>query len=541
VKPRQQDRWNLKLLRGVIPLIAVRLSIRRSMKMRNLYYQTLTQLSFWCVLGFTGDAWCNSIPKSQAKTIRPSVEAKAPLPNLSKVQTGSLQVQFPEQVSDRRERSHHAKDLNLTDSSLRLRDLHDHSQHSQTAFAPPRVVVQDAGTSTQFTPISPIQHSSSVDKGCWQAPIATCSYSRSKIQINQAESFEPSDPELGNLRVSPIEEATENTQNNETAENNQDNQDTELGTIRAEEVTPEPVSGAVDPDLGIIRLQEPSIPQAPPDVAELPVAPRQPSLFLIPRIDYFQTTNVFSNLDPRRDGLIRTGISLFYTPTLGPKTFLVSAIDANLLRYSNFGRLSSNNSNNIVRSLNYDELSLRVGLYQRLSPRMSGEIGWTNQKLFRSDIGLRQIFGGERFLNDNSIRLELSRQDPLLPRLALNTFYQLRWSLVDSGDLKQFAATDPESAKNRSRLLNSFIGTLSYAINPRLQAALDYQFTWSHFTQQDRDDLYHQLVGRLTYNFTPRNQVTVFTGFSFGSSTNERIDFNSFIFGVGLSFNLPLF
>jgi hypothetical protein len=538
MKLRQQDRWNLKLLRGVTPLIAVRLSIRKSVEMRSLYYQTLAQLSLWCVLGCTGNAWCNSIPKDRAKPTKHSFEAKATFSNPSKIQTGGLQVQFPERVSDRHEISHNATDLNLTSSSLRLRDLQDNSDRSQGDVTSPKFVAQDIGTSTQFAPIVPIQGSSSVYEGCWQAPIATCSYSPSKVRINQAESFEPSDPELGNLRVSPIEEATEDSQNNETVENNQDNQDTELGTIRAEEVTPEPVSGAVDPDLGIIRLQEPSIPQAPPDVAELPAAPRQPSLFLIPRIDYFQTTNVFSNLDPRRDGLIRAGVSLFHTPTLGPKTFLVSAIDANLLRYSNFGRLSSNS---IIRSLNYDELSLRVGVYQRLSPRMSGEIGWTNQKLFRSDIGLRQIFGGERFLNDNSIRLELSRQDPLSPRLALNTFYQLRWSLVDSGDLRKFAATDPESTKNRSRLLNSFIGTLSYAINPRLQAALDYQFTWSHFTQQDRDDLYHQLVGRLTYNFTPRNQVTVFTGFSFGSSTNERIDFNSFIFGVGLSFNLPLF
>jgi hypothetical protein len=320
------------------------------------------------------------------------------------------------------------------------------------------------------------------------------------------------DPEIGDLRLSPIPET----------------EVTELGVLNIQPIPSDPTIGAGDPELGTLRLQERTTPQPP---IALPARPRQPSAFLLARADYFKTSNVFSDIDPVDDGLIRAGLTFFYAPPIAPKTFLITSIDANLIRYAELGRYRERFDNGAFtgrfRSLNYDELRFRVGVFHRITPRLSGEIGWSNQKLFESREGLQQIFGGREFFGDNSVRLELSRQDQLSPRLSLNTFYQFRWSLANPDE--------------RSRILNSFIATLGYRLNPRLQTGIDYQFTWSHFTKQERDDLYHQLVARITYNLTPRTQLNAFSGFSFGNSTDSRIDFNSFIFGVGLVVNLPLF
>jgi outer membrane protein TolC len=49
------------------------------------------------------------------------------------------------------------------------------------------------------------------------------------------------------------------------------------------------------------------------------------------------------------------------------------------------------------------------------------------------------------------------------------------------------------------------------------------------------------VLARFTYTFTPSTQFNVFGGYSFGASTESTIKYNSFIFGIGLSFNLPLF
>lgn len=504
MKCNRTDRkcWILQDLRNVRPLFIVQPNLSKTKVLRILNYKLPGRLGFWFILGFAGNAWCNPIPVYQMNLAKNTIAATVIPLKASPVLTENSEMKFPGRSADLREISHSATDLKSTSSFLRLRDLQGSTigrgvdVTHETAQTNGRSQALDRSTDRSSSGMVVSQSSSVAQNQCWRVPIAECFYFQSRVRLNpeQAEA-EVVDPELGVLRISPIE-----------GENN------ELGSIQAEELAIEPTSGALDPDLGILRLQERTTLQPP---VVFPTTPRQPTVFLIPRIDYFQTSNVFSDVDPVDDGLIRTGATLFYAPPLGSRTFLITSIDANLIRYSNLG------------DLNYDEFRLRAGIYQRLTARMSGEIGWSNQKLFRSDTGLRQIFGGERFINDNSIRFELSRQDSLSPRLALNTFYQFRWSFVDPDD--------------RSRLLNSVIATLSYRLSPKLQTALDYQFTWSHFTQQDRDDLYHQLVGRLTYNFTQRGQLNVFTGFSFGNSTDDRIDFNSFIFGVGLTFNLPLF
>ncbi|WP_190376159.1 hypothetical protein [Leptolyngbya sp. FACHB-17] len=350
---------------------------------------------------------------------------------------------------------------------------------------------------------------------CWRSLSANCTYTTSRIRIGatsqppaqgeEVAQAEPSSPdaELGDLRITPAP-------------------DPELGDLKVQPIAADPPVGASDPELGTLRIQERTVPEIP---IALPNRPRQPSAYLLLRTDYFNSSNVFSDVEPISDGLLRTGLTFFYAPPIGSKTFLITSFDANLIRYGRLGQYRSINGS--IESLNYDELRLRAGIFHRITPRLSGEIGWSNQKLFTSARGLQQFFSGREFFGDNSFRVELSRQDTLSPRLSLNTYYQFRWSFANPDD--------------RSRILNSLITTLGYSVSQKLQVAIDYQFTWSHFTQQARDDLYHQLLGRVTYNLTPRTQVNLFSGFSFGHSSDQRIDFNGFLFGAGIVFSLPLF
>jgi hypothetical protein len=336
---------------------------------------------------------------------------------------------------------------------------------------------------------------------CWRVIHEDCTFATSSIRLAQAA---PVDPELGILRLRRQLRPG----------------DPELGTFQLKPLT---LEEATDPELGIPILREKPLDQRPP----APRVARQPSVYLLLRADYFRTTNVFSGIDPVNDGLIRSGLTLFYAPAIGPQTYLVTSLDASLIRYANLGGMKNQVGSSTFGSLNYNELRFRAGVLQRLSPRMFGEIGWSNQQLFTTKEGLRDALRGDRFFNDHSIRVELNRQDPLSPSLSLNTFYQFRASFADPSD--------------RNRLIHSLITSLGYSLSPNFQAAIDYQIAWSHFTQQARDDIYQQLVGRLTYTVTPQSQFNVFGGFSFGSSSDRNIDFKGLIVGVGLVINLPLF
>lgn len=262
-----------------------------------------------------------------------------------------------------------------------------------------------------------------------------------------------------------------------------------------------------DPDLGCLRLKDAPLPTPP--------VPRAPVLYLLARLDFFKSSNIYSGIDPIDDGLFRPGISLYTVPPLGPDTYFVGSIDGNLVRYST------------QKSINYDELRLRAGIMQRLSPTMFGEIGWANQQLFIRSNDIAGLSSGERFLNDHAIRLELNRQDQLGKRWRLNTFYQFRLSFSDPAD--------------RSRLSNALFLSLSYDILPNLQAGLDYQFVLVNFTQQKRDDQFHQLIARLSYTLFRNTQLNLFAGYSFGSSTDSMVDFDGSVLGVSLSTSLALF
>lgn len=270
----------------------------------------------------------------------------------------------------------------------------------------------------------------------------------------------------------------------------------------------EPIEPSFDPELGIIKIREtPSI--TPP--------PRPtPSLYLLGNFNYFQTSNVFSSIPLQTDGMVRTGLALYYLPPLTPTTYLLVLAESNILRYGTFSRL------------NYDELRLKVGLYKQLTPRFSGEIGWSYQQLTVAKEEVKNLFEGVRFFNEHSLRFDLTRQDPLSPSLKLTTAYQFRWNLT--GDIEKY-----------DRLVNGGQISLSYKLSPRISTGLDYQASWTHFTEQSRDDVSHYLGANLSYNLNDRMSINAFGGRSMGISSEKRIEPNSWIFGLGFNFNVAIF
>ncbi len=265
-----------------------------------------------------------------------------------------------------------------------------------------------------------------------------------------------------------------------------------------------PVPSGCDPELGCIRLQSPVVTAVP-----------APVMYLLPRLDIFRSNNILSGLNPIEDGLIRPAISLLVLPALGSNTYLNVSAEGALNQYLK------------LTQFNYSEIKFKAGIFQRLSPSMSAEMGWTNQQFF---ISSNQIFGlsaGTRFLNDHSVRFELSRRDQLAKNLSLNSFYQFRISFAEPRD--------------RSRINNALSLSLNYSLNPRIQLGLDYQFASANFTVLPRTDLYHQVLGRISYSAFRTAQISLYGGISTGSSTESAINFNSFLLGVSVSFNWVIF
>ncbi|MCY7407393.1 MAG: outer membrane beta-barrel family protein [Alkalinema sp. CAN_BIN05] len=272
----------------------------------------------------------------------------------------------------------------------------------------------------------------------------------------------------------------------------------------------EPLEPGSDPELGTIKIRE-TPPSSPP-----PAPRRATSLYLLGHFDYFQTNNVFSSIPLHTDGALRTGLSLYYLPPLGPKTYLLLLAESSILRYGTSSRL------------NYDELRLKVGLYQQLTPRLSGEIGWSYKQLTAAKEEVKNLFQGVRFFNEHSLRFDLTRQDPLSPSLKLITGYQFRWNFT--GDIEKY-----------DRLLNAGQISLNYKLSPRMEVGLDYQASWTHFTQQSRDDVSHYLGAHLSYELNDRMSFNAFGGRSMGISSEQRIEPNSWIFGLGFNFNIGIF
>ncbi|AFY49700.1 hypothetical protein Nos7524_3927 [Nostoc sp. PCC 7524] len=249
-------------------------------------------------------------------------------------------------------------------------------------------------------------------------------------------------------------------------------------------------------------LEQPQIPQR-----ERPVQQFKPIGSLQARVGYFYSSNIFSSdVFPIEEGLFFYGLRLasVYFP-LGDKTYLNGSIDGNLIRYLEQSKF------------NYNQIRFNVGIYQQLSQRMYGELGWSNQQLFyakNSDV----FTSGDRFLNENSFRLSLGRRDPLTDKLMLDSFYELSWNLAD-----------PD---RRSRIINSIWLSLNYSLQKPLEVGLNYQLNISDFTQRDRHDHYHRLFAHLIYRLSQSSSLNLQTGVSFGDSTAKNLDFNSWFFNV---------
>ena len=257
-------------------------------------------------------------------------------------------------------------------------------------------------------------------------------------------------------------------------------------------------SNSADPELGNLRLRE----------LPTPPLPSKPAVFLLGGVSYFRSNNIFSGVNPVDDGLVGAGLTLLTTPSLGPQTSLFASVNGNIIRYTEQSQFD------------YNELRFNLGLHQKLSSRSYGEVGWSNRKLFEND-------GGEQFLNEHSLYLQLGRRDLLAKQLTLDTFYQFRFSFADPS--------------NRTQAINYLGASLGYNVNPSLQVGLDYQFALANFTEQERLDQYHQLIARLTYTMSPNSQLYLFGGHSFGSSSDPYVDFNGLVFGVGVNLNVTLF
>ncbi len=273
---------------------------------------------------------------------------------------------------------------------------------------------------------------------------------------------------------------------------------------------------SIDEELGKLRLREVTPNPEQPQLPSLEQPPNQfkPVGYLLARIGYFYSSNIFSSaVVPIEDSLIYSGLTLGSVSfPLGKKTFINGSVDGYLIRYLD------------QSEYNYNQVRFNLNLQQRFTPRMYGEIGWSNQQLFYARDN-NNFDDGDRFLGENVLRLALGRRDILSQKLTLDSFYEFRLSLTDP----------PE---DRNRIINFFWLSLSYYLHKSLQAGVDYQFSLSNFTEYEREDLYNRLFGHLNYGISKNSNVSVQAGFTLGSSTENNIDFDGWF--LGINYNLEL-
>lgn len=273
-------------------------------------------------------------------------------------------------------------------------------------------------------------------------------------------------------------------------------------------------------ELGILMVREKPLEQLPLPTQPKPVIQPKPVGFLFARVGYFQTSNIFSSeVDPKQDGLIYTGLSLASAPLrLGPKTYLNASIDGNIIRYLDQSKY------------NYNQIRFNASVYQQLSPRMYGELGWSNQQFFYARNG-SFYSAGDRFLNENSVQLSFGRRDPLTPKLILDTFYELRASFTNP----------PSNQDNRDRISNTVWVSLNYYWQKALQVGLNYQFSLSDFTHRERYDQYHRIYGHLNYSVSNYTNISLQGGVNLGGSTEQNIDFDGWFFTINYNLELGRF
>lgn len=448
--------------------------------------------------------------------------------------------------------SEHLPGLQATDSLIHPDDrtvVFKVRPTSQLAFPPKSLsTVQPSLPRTSLPTIQQVSHDRrlgrAADLGSFEPLTTQVESSQPTLTIDATHKLQSFPPQLD----SPTSTVATQTWNHALAE-----------TVPTQAQSTSPQLPYVDPDLGILLLRE--IPFSPcsdglffheqygcipcpptlydPDLGCVsvgdPSVPRLPIVYLLSRIDYFNSSNVFSQrLNTVRDGLTRPGLTLLVVPPLGPTTYLIASVEGNFIRYTT------------LSEIDYNELKFRAGIFHQLSSKMSLELSWTNQQLFLQRDQVFRLPGqkipglekGTRFFNEHAFQLSISRRDQLAKRLSLSTLYQLRVAFADPLTQASVIIQEPP---NQSRITNALIASLNYDIQPNLQAGLDYQLSISQFTQQSREDTYHQIIGRLSYALFRNTQLTGFVGYSFGRSSDANINFNSLLLGISLTFNLALF
>jgi hypothetical protein len=252
-----------------------------------------------------------------------------------------------------------------------------------------------------------------------------------------------------------------------------------------------------DPELGTLLLQE-----IKPNTSR---REENPLFYLIGNFGYMRSNNIFSGINPVDDNLFRTGVTFLTLPSLSKDTSLIGSVGLNFISYQDQTRLD------------YDQLNLNLGVIHNFNDNLSGQMGWKNRQLFDGN-------NGDRFLKDHSFYVGIDHQREISQNLFLNAGYELQTNF-----------SDPDS---RSQIINSLNVGLDYKINPVLKAGFNYQLALSNFTQQDRDDTYHQLMGTLRYSISKNASAEMFLGQSFGHSSNQNINYDGLIFGVGMNFYL---
>jgi hypothetical protein len=268
-----------------------------------------------------------------------------------------------------------------------------------------------------------------------------------------------------------------------------------------------------DDDLGILRIR---------DQPQIPVATARPPVkigFFSARLAIASSDNILLSVNDvgglTGDTFLRPSIAFGVYPSLGPQTALIATADYGLQRYG------------AQSSLNYDDLRLRVGLRQGLTPRSYGQLIFTYQELYRP--------GGNRnrFFKNTALGLTLGRRDPITPRLALDTYYLIQFNGAQS--------TSSGTATDFSRLFQSAGGYLGYDITPQIQAGISYQLNFIDYTAQDRYDTFQQVLGQVVYRISPNLRFNVYGGVSFGRSSEPRVRFNDTFFGAAIDATIPLF
>jgi Putative beta-barrel porin 2 len=261
-------------------------------------------------------------------------------------------------------------------------------------------------------------------------------------------------------------------------------------------------SEQADSDLGEIKI-------IPTPKVKQPPQPPQPDVQLLLRSSGFSSSNI-TGVDflQRSDTVFINSATLLATPKLGSETRLIAAASGGLARFAT------------KDEYNYNYLNFNVGIQQRLTPKVYGQLGWVQDRLY-------SVSSDKRLLLDDSVRLVIGRQDSLSSNLRLDSYYELRASF--------------STPKTESRIANSLGARLRYDLTPKLQGALDYRLTFKDYTEQERFDTQHQIGLDLVYNINQDLFIGSSASYLFGSSSQSFSDMNNFSVGINLGLNLPLF